>query len=392
MLTALWLIIHLDLTTRLPSEGNHLVLGRDFLNFWMYGRAAFDVSPERYYDVDTYLAALDAVLGPGFFGQMWSYPPTLMLFAAPFGLIGYGHALAIWTTGSVTLLVAALRLWSRSRLVILASVFAPPATFALLSGQASLLIAAALMTAFKLLDRRPIIAGILIGLLTVKPQVGLLIPVFLCVTGRWRVFCAAALTAGAMVALVALLWGPHIWWIYLTQGIINQLAVLRDPQMLAGPFMPTIFVNLREIGLSYPGAMMVQSGVALAMAGIVATAFWGKRQPLASEDLALLFAASVLTSAYLMAYDTLPLAIASALMLMMPQREPMKLILAFGYFLLDVQFALGSLKLPGAALIPLGLVVFLLINRRQILTSNAFSPQEAEAAATGSSRDRARPA
>jgi hypothetical protein len=33
-----------------PRDGSNLVVGRDFLNFWMYGRAAWTPDPSRFYD------------------------------------------------------------------------------------------------------------------------------------------------------------------------------------------------------------------------------------------------------------------------------------------------------------------------------------------------------
>src|SRR3954451_3838780 len=58
----------------LPRDYMTLAVGRDFLNFWMYGRAAFDSDPARFYDVDLYRAALRALAGGNYPGQTWSYP------------------------------------------------------------------------------------------------------------------------------------------------------------------------------------------------------------------------------------------------------------------------------------------------------------------------------
>ena len=48
-----------------------------------------------------------------------------------------------------------------------------------------------------LLDRRPVLAGILFGALCYKPHFGMLIPVALAASGRWRAFGAAAASAAA---------------------------------------------------------------------------------------------------------------------------------------------------------------------------------------------------
>ena len=65
----------------LPRDYMRFVVGRDFLNLWMYGRAAFEADPSRFYDVELYNAALRAIIGGEYFGQTWSYPPSVMLIA-----------------------------------------------------------------------------------------------------------------------------------------------------------------------------------------------------------------------------------------------------------------------------------------------------------------------
>ena len=61
-------------------------------------------------------------------------------------------------------------------------------------GQNGFLTAALLGGALVVLDRRPLVAGILLGLLVYKPQYGLMLPIVLAVSGRWRCFAAAAAT------------------------------------------------------------------------------------------------------------------------------------------------------------------------------------------------------
>lgn len=60
---------------------------------------------------------------------------------------------------------------------------------------------------FAFLDRRPLLAGLLVGLLTIKPQFGVLIPVLLIASGRWRVFTVATVTALALAAAAVMLFG-----------------------------------------------------------------------------------------------------------------------------------------------------------------------------------------
>lgn len=63
----------------------------------MYRRAAFSADPSAFYDLDAYHAAIRGLLGIEFNGQNWSYPPSRLLLAAPFGQLSYLAALACWT-------------------------------------------------------------------------------------------------------------------------------------------------------------------------------------------------------------------------------------------------------------------------------------------------------
>ena len=106
----------LDFSHAIPRDSKIHVVGRDFLNFWMYGRAAFEANPGQYYDLKTYWTAADAVTGSGYPPQLWSYPPSVMLLAAPFGKLPYMAALAIWTVIGIAAFVLALRLNSRGQI------------------------------------------------------------------------------------------------------------------------------------------------------------------------------------------------------------------------------------------------------------------------------------
>ena len=68
----------LDISHAVPRDGAGYVVGRDFLNFWMAGRAAWAPDPARFYDLATYQAEIARIVGPGYPGQVWSYPPSII--------------------------------------------------------------------------------------------------------------------------------------------------------------------------------------------------------------------------------------------------------------------------------------------------------------------------
>ena len=57
------------------------------------------------------------------------------------------------------------------------------------------------------MEKRPVLSGLLLGLLTYKPQFGLLFPLVLLISGRWKVFAFAAVSALGLLALSAVVFG-----------------------------------------------------------------------------------------------------------------------------------------------------------------------------------------
>jgi hypothetical protein len=349
----------------IPRDGTSLVVGRDFLNFWMYGRAATSADPGRFYDPVLYNAELLALLGQDYLGQNWSYPPSIMLLAAPFGRLPYLVALLTFTALGMALFIFAARRHLSDRGLLFPLLFSPASLFCLVSGQLSFLITAVLVGIFVSLDRRPIFAGVLVGLLSLKPQVGLLFPVLLVASARWRVFLVASLTALALVALTTVLFGSSIWTEYFAKAVPVQHTVLADSRLLAAPFMPTVFMNMRLAGASYPLAMAVQACSTLFAVAVV---FWASRFRADADPrvtMALFFTCSILAVPYLLAYDTLPLTL-SVVALFATDKLDAKgsRIAMLAYWLPAVQMALGTLHIPGAALIPMAFAAYLLVRLR----------------------------
>ena len=78
------------------------------------------------------------------------------------------------------------------------------------------------------LDRRPIVAGILIGLLAYKPQFGLLIPLVLIAGGHWRAFAAAAATVAVLALAVTFAFGVDVWTAFLASTHFTRTVVLEQ--------------------------------------------------------------------------------------------------------------------------------------------------------------------
>ncbi len=343
----------------IPRAARGVVVGHDFLNFWMYGRATALPDPQRFYDPAVYMRELTAFLWPDYPGQMFSYPPTLMLLAAPFGALPYMPALLVWTALGMAVLAAVARQHLSDWRVIVALLASPAALSCLTSGQSSLLTAAMLITIFAWLERRPIAAGVLIGLLTIKPQLGLLFPVMLIAGGYWRTFASAAVTAVALAALTTALFGAQVWIDFIKIGMPAQNDVLAHPEW--GPFAPTIFVNVHALGLGSAVATAAQAVCALMAAAAVIWMFGFRRSAPADAKAALFLACSLCVTPYFLVYDTLALCFAGLILLDRDRLDTLgQRLVQLVYWLPFIQITLGFLGLPGAALIAPAFAIYLL--------------------------------
>lgn len=286
-----------------PYDALGYLIGRDFVNTWMGARSALAGNPAAWFDFDAYNAALRTQFGAGFPDHIWSYPPHLLLFTWPLGYLPYLPAFAVWCAVGFALymLVASAGERRPDRLLLLAA--APALVINVFSGQIGFFTTALMIGGLTQLDRRPILAGMLFGILTIKPQLGLLLPVMLLVTGRWITIAAAVATATVLVAATAWVFGPHIWSDYLNVALPAHVPALTQGGGIVPAMIPTVFMNARIAGAPSSLAGALQGVMSCLAVSAVVWAYWRRRDPVLS--LALFVTASFLATPYAFGYDML---------------------------------------------------------------------------------------
>lgn len=284
-----------------PYDMSGYLIGRDFVNTWMGARAALAGDPKPWLDFATYNTALQHLFGANFPAHGWSYPPHLLLFTWPLGFLPYLPAYAVWCALGFALYMVVAGGGERrfDRLLMLA--VAPAIVANILDGQNGFFTAALLIGGLSLLDRRPLISGMLFGLLTMKPQLGLLLPLMLALTARWRCIAAAGLTTLVLVGSTSLIFGADVWAAYFRNAVPLQQYVLAQGSGIYLPMMPTAFMNARIAGLQPEQAWALQAGVSLAAIAALTWTFWRRRDPVLS--IALFVTASFLVTPYAFNYD-----------------------------------------------------------------------------------------
>jgi hypothetical protein len=282
----------------LDFTGN--AVGRDFLTTWRTGRSVLGYGPAAWFDPSVYNAALRVMFGPNFPGHYWSYPPHFILFTWPFGLLPYLPAYVAWCVLGIALyLIACMGFVRREQLLFLAA--APGVAVCVFFGQNGFYTAALLIGGFALLQRYQILAGVLFGVLTVKPQFGMLLPIVLLLTGRWWAIASAIVTSAVLVVGANLMFGSEVWIDFINKVIPQQIWLLENGGGLLFTMVSSVFFGARLVGLPLEMAYYLQGLVSLLAVAAVIWTYWQKRDPILS--MALFVTATFLASPYVLNYD-----------------------------------------------------------------------------------------
>ena len=329
-------------------------IGTDFSNVYAAGTLTWQGRSAEAYAPALQHAAEKAVFDGRevpFYG--WHYPPFFFAIAVLVAAVPYAWGLTIWLAASFAGYLAAIRAILPRQETPLAAAAFPAVLVNIGHGQNGFLTAALLGGALHWLDRRPWLAGVLIGLLTYKPQFGVLIPIALLAGGRWRTIGAAAATVAALVAVSFALLGSGIWHAFIDSMNFTQTVVLEQGGT-GWQKIQSIFSAVRAWGASVPTAYAAQAAL---LAMLAASLAWLWHSDAAFElKAAALALGSLLATPYVLDYDLVVLAVAIAFFarhgLSRGFRDFEISLLAAAWIV-----PLLSRSIAGATFIPLGLFV-----------------------------------
>jgi hypothetical protein len=291
-------------------DRNGKPVGTDFSNVYAAGELTWQRRAAEAYQPALQHAAEKTVFAGRevpFYG--WHYPPFFFAVAVLVAAVPYAWGLSIWLVTSLASYLAVLRaILPRPETLLIAAAF--PAVFVNIGhGQNGFLTTALLGGALHLLDRRPWLAGVLIGLLTYKPQFGVLIPIALLASGRWRTIGAAMITIVGLLALSFVTLGGGVWHAFADSMTFTQTMVLEQGGT-GWEKIQSIFSAVRMWGGSVQLAYAVQIALAVTLAASLA---WLWRSEAAFElKAAALAVGSLLATPYVLDYDLVVLGIAIA--------------------------------------------------------------------------------
>jgi hypothetical protein len=282
----------------------------DFSHFWVSGALAGSRDPALVYDFATFsvtrtdLGGIDVCMVMNHF----VYPPTYLFFTYPLGLMPYVPAFSVWTVVTLLLYLGAIYLILPRPIAILAALSAYPVFFNFFLGQNGFLLAGLMGVSLALLERRPRLSGILLGLLTFKPQIGNLFPFALLVSRKWRVIVSAMATSVVLIVASMLVFGYQGWpsFIHALADRESSLSPISQESMR----LESAYGFLWLAGLSPPIAWAIQLAAAGAVAAVVCWV-WARPLPHSLKAAALCGAAPMATP-FVHGHDLCVLAIAVA--------------------------------------------------------------------------------
>jgi hypothetical protein len=283
----------------------------DFACFYISGIFAASAVPASVYSYPAFSAAQAALVGSPFTGLPhfhFLYPPNFLFFTYPLALLPYVVAFVAWVASTFLVYQAAVyAVLPRAATLIAAAVPIAVTNNAQL-GQNGFLTAGLMGLALVCVERRPVLAGVFVGLLTYKPQFGVLFPFALMAAGRWRVIASAAATALILAITAGAVFGHDVWSAFF--DTIRGFDARLSPDERVEFLYQSVFAWLHWWGVSPILAWSAHALAAAVVAGVVCT-IWFLPAPYPLKAAALCIGAVAITP-YVLAYDLCILTIAVA--------------------------------------------------------------------------------
>lgn len=307
-------IIFLGITAHGLNDYAGRPLGTDFSNVYAAGMAVLRGDATAPFDISRQVEMERQLFGPTATALGWHYPPFFLFVAMALAKLPYLAALLLWQVGGLLIWLGAMKLllsktsgtqFIQRREWLVAALGFTAVFTNLTHGQNGFLTTALAAAGLALLDERPVIAGILFGLLCYKPQFAVVIPLVLVATARWRSLSAMAVTVLFLAGAATAVFGWSVW-----PAFADSMHFIRSVALEQGDIgfykIQSLFAFIRSVGGSITLAYAAQILLALLLAGALIR-LW--RGPAASEDKkSALCLAALLITPYSLDYDMVLLA------------------------------------------------------------------------------------
>jgi hypothetical protein len=280
----------------------------DFVSFWAAGRLTLGGHPSLAYNPHAHRVVEQTVAQMS--GLMpFPYPPPFLFVVSCFAWAPYSLAYLSWVSATCGLYWAATKRLAAPRFA-----FAHPAAIVnAMIGQNGFLTSGIFLFGISRVAAAPFTAGLILGLLVIKPQLAILIPVALLASRQWRAMGGAALSSLTLLA-AALVFGLDSYRGFF--AMTQQYAAFMAADRWDWAQQASVFAFFRFIGVSQPFALAAQAIAAIAAAAVTWRA-WARGN---EQRGAVLAAATLLVPPYVFTYDSLLLVLPFTILLQDTER------------------------------------------------------------------------
>jgi hypothetical protein len=302
IIMALWFWLRFAVFTPGPEP-----LGGDFMSFYAASKLALSGQAADAWNPAAHAIAENSLFrGPHGYLAFF-YPPPYLLVCWPLALLPYGWSALAWMTGTTALALGLLRAAFHKTIPLVVMLAFPAVWINIGCGQNGALTLAILAGGCLLMDRRPVVAGLVLGLMVIKPQLAIALPFVLggaalAEPRRWKTFFATGFSALALCGIAWLAVGQTGYAAFFANSayareVLNQGLV--DPAL-----MQSLYAGLRVLNVPVSAAYVMQG---LLSAGVLATAGYiaFRYRPTGLALGALAVSATVLATPFLLDYDLL---------------------------------------------------------------------------------------
>ena len=275
-------------------------LGTDFSQVWTAGTMVLDGRAAEVWHWPSHFRVQQAFhrsITVDLYG--WHYPPPYLLIASVLATMPYLVALVVWQVVTLAPFTLMAQRYLGRRDAWLYVIAAPVTLICLTHGHNGFLTALLLGGGLILLDRKPFLAGLLLGCLVYKPQFALLIPLLFLAMRQWRAILGAAASSLALVVLTYGVWGWPVWQAFLDSLPLTQTTVIEQGNTGWEKIMSP-FSALRSWGMAVGPAYTVQAAASVAAIGATLVLAWKSRPALRNAAAS---AAVLISTPYVLDYD-----------------------------------------------------------------------------------------
>lgn len=284
------------------------IIGIDFEAYYTAGRMVIEGDISEIYDISAHHARLEKLLDQDIpFLLAWLYPPTFLLAVVPLAYLPHDLAIYLWL--GVTLILAAFAAYLLSKRNKLYTLYLLGYSGIYMNfhwAQNGFLNTALIGFGLYFVEANPILAGLMFGLLTYKPQIAIFPFIILLILKKWRALMWSCIFASILAIVSGLIFGFGVWIDFIASSFTNADALSSVWEGVAWG-QPTLYTALRSMGIN--GLLLSLMLIVVAACAIFACVWvWKNTDRITLRGSALVLGIFI-SIPYLSLYDTAMLSI-----------------------------------------------------------------------------------